>query len=902
MRTTTLETGVTLSHYRVIGPLGAGGMGEVYKAQDTKLERAVALKILPPSLVRNDERVRRFVQEAKSASSLNHPHIVTIHEIGQAEVTTAEEGAHAIHYIAMELIDGSTLRSKIHDERVDLRTLLTHLAQAAEGLAKAHAAGIVHRDLKPENIMVTRDGFAKVLDFGLAKLNVKKSGSEGNTATAVLGDTREGTILGTVAYMSPEQVQGKVADHRSDIFSFGSILYEAATRRRPFVADSDVDVMHKILHEKPLAIDEIAPEVPAELRRMVRRCMAKDPERRFQSMKDLAIELAEIVDEFEALSISSATRTSGSISGPVSAPPSRMVWGIVAGVALLALAGIAFGLWQWQRSRAAPEAAASFASMKLERLTTSGNIGEVALSPDGKYVAHVLQAEDGTFSLRMRQVSTGTDVTVAGPFPNPFSGLSFSPDGDYLYYSANEQVEGPGYASLFQIPSLGGSPRKILFDVDTPVSFSPDGKRIAFGRGVPDKAENHLMIANADGTGEKSIAVFERFDSPTRPSWSLDGKRVLTTLHEIKGGWNAVPVEVDVETKEVRRIGSTRWFDVRNLAFLPDGSALLMTAIDTDAARSQVWIQPYPSGKPYRVTNDVNHYEEATFTRDGSTIAAVQLQTNSALRVQDGERERELAPTENQLPWDLDVSPSGAVVYDFTTGNQADIGIVDKPGTVPRTLTNGGFNWNPAITGDGRTIYFESERGDGLPHIWAVDADGTNLRQITRGDGERNPSVSDDGRVLVYGAARQTSLWMMTLPGGQPRQITDKANGRGFVSPDGKLVAYRMWAPREGRLANNLRIEPIAGGAPIIDRPWTAGGNSFRWDPKGEFVSYRATMGGVQNLFKLRLAGGEPEQVTRYTSGIIASFDWMGDGKLVVCRATTRSDAVLIREFRRAAP
>ena len=902
MRTTTLESGALLSHYRVIGPLGAGGMGEVYKAHDNNLERSVALKILPPSLVRNDERVRRFVQEAKSASSLNHPHIVTIHEIGQAEVSSAEEGAHPIHYIAMELIDGSTLRSKIHDERADLRTLLTYLAQAAEGLAKAHAAGIVHRDLKPENIMVTRDGFAKVLDFGLAKLNVKKSGSEGNTQTAVMGDTREGTIIGTVAYMSPEQVQGRMADHRSDIFSFGSILYEAATRRRPFVADSDVDVMHKILHEKPVAIDEIAPEVPAELRRMIRRCMAKDPDRRFQSMKDLAIELAEIVDEFEALSLSSTTRTSGSISGPLPASPSSPAFRVLlAGVALLAIGGIGFGVWQWRKGRQTVETPVSFASMKMERLTTSGNIGAVALSPDGKYVAHVTEDEDGTFTLRMRQVATGTDVSVVGPLPFPFGGISFSQNGDYLYYTAAEQREGAGYASLFQVPSLGGAPRKILFDIDTPVAFSPDGTRIAFGRGVPDKAENHLIVANADGTGEQRVAAFERFGNPSRASWSPDGKRVLSSMIEMKGGWNAVPVEVDVATKEIRRIGDTRWFEVHPVAFLPDGSALLMTATDTEAARPQIWIQPYPQGKPYRVTNDVNQYQDATVTRDGTTLAAAQEQTSASLRIVDPAANGEdklLTPTPNQVPENLDASASGAVVYGFVSKNQAEIAIIDKPGSTPRVLTNGGFNWSPVITGDGRTVYFESERDGGLAHIWAVDSDGTNLRQITRGDGETDPSVSDDGRTLVYSTNRDTALWTIALPAGQPRRITDKSNGTGRISPDGKLVLYREWTRRGDRMANDLHVEPLAGGAPLLDVPLSTG-SQFRWGP-GETIFFRAASGGAQNLFEMPIRGGEPKQLTRFTSGYIDGFDWTADGRLVVVRGTSRSDIVLIRDFRPA--
>jgi serine/threonine protein kinase len=272
-------------------------MGEVYLARDASLDRPVALKILPPELVRNDERVRRFVQEAKSASSLSHPHIVTIHEIGQADVD-----GQPVHYIAMEFVQGRTLRDLIHADRTDLRTLVRYLAQAADGLAKAHAAGLVHRDLKPDNIMVTADGFAKVLDFGLAKL-VEHAPADGATATALGSPTGAGTILGTVGYMSPEQVQGKAVDHRSDIFSFGCVLYEAATGRRPFQGDSDSEMLASILRDAPAPIEDVNPAVPGELRRLIRRALAKSADRRLQSMKDVALELADIDETWESLPI-----------------------------------------------------------------------------------------------------------------------------------------------------------------------------------------------------------------------------------------------------------------------------------------------------------------------------------------------------------------------------------------------------------------------------------------------------------------------------------------------------------------------------------------------------------------------------------------------------------------------
>jgi serine/threonine-protein kinase len=297
-----LSSGSTLSHYRIVSKIGAGGMGEVYLAQDTKLDRKVALKILPADLAASQDRMRRFVQEAKAAAALNHPNIAHIYEIGESDGTS---------FIAMEFIDGVTLRERIHQERTELRKLLRFLHHAAEGLAKAHAAGIVHRDLKPDNIMITRDGHAKILDFGLAKL-VETGGpglgqSEGGEApTAVMQQhSVSGVIMGTVGYMSPEQAKGKTSeiDQRSDIFSFGCLLFEAATGKKPFEGDSIVKSLHMVIYETTPPIAELNPSAPADLQRIVRRCLAKDPDERYQSIKEVAIELKELRRELPGAGI-----------------------------------------------------------------------------------------------------------------------------------------------------------------------------------------------------------------------------------------------------------------------------------------------------------------------------------------------------------------------------------------------------------------------------------------------------------------------------------------------------------------------------------------------------------------------------------------------------------------------
>ncbi|GAC1437288.1 MAG: hypothetical protein NVSMB68_09200 [Thermoanaerobaculia bacterium] len=902
---TTFEPGTSLAHYRVIAPIGAGGMGEVYKAHDLTLERTVALKILPPELLRNDERVRRFMQEAKSASSLNHPNIVTIHEIGQAEVSSRDGNpvadARPIYYIAMELIDGSTLRRKIHDDDTDLRTLLVYLSQAAEGLAKAHAAGIVHRDLKPENIMVTRDGYAKVLDFGLAKLNVKKSAEGASQATAVRHETREGALLGTVGYMSPEQVQGKVADHRSDIFSFGCILYEAATRRRPFEADSDVDVMHKILHDKPPAIDEIAPRVPADLRRVIRRCLSKDPEKRFQSMKDLSLELSDLVEGFEELS-ASATSASGSVSNDVlSLPPPqrRLLLASAAAAAALALVA-AFAVYQWRQARSHNTDPHAFSAMRITPLTSSGNVTAAAISPDGKYVAQTVRDSDGRWVLSMRQVATGSDVVLTPPSATVIADLTFSPDGTYLFYTHREQNVTTGYASLFQVPALGGPPRKIAFDVDTPPAFAPDGKRMVFSRGYPQRGENSVIVANVDGTGPRVVTTHQRLGlvAPAFPSWSPDGKKIITGKRSLERGLHGEVVEVDVATGKERTIGGGQWLRVMSARMLPDASGVVLAAFASDSdRRTQIWLQPYPDGAPVRVTNDLNEYSEPSLTSDGKTLSAIRSDRTLDLMLSDVADETGGKPfsagTANQIPSAVSIATgTGAAVYDFERESGVDIAIIDAPGAAPRMLTRDAVSNRPSISADGKIIVFTSRRLGGVPHVFAMDAEGGNVRQLAAGVAG---AISPDGRTVFFSTADST-MWKISETGGTPQKMLGKTFGNYGVDARSERVAVSYWKPGSDRDAQHLMVLPINGKEPIVDFPFNY--VSVRWNPKGAGLTFIRPSGGADNLFDQPLTGGPPTQLTHFRKGVINSFAWTADGKLLVARGEVRSDAVLINNFR----
>src|SRR5438128_4742635 len=502
-----LISGTRLGRYEIRSQLGAGGMGEVYLAEDTRLHRNVALKILPADLASNQDRMRRFEQEATAAAALNHPNIAHIYEIGEVD---------ALNFIAMEFVDGVTLRQCIHDGQTDLTKLLRYLQHAAEGLAKAHAAGIVHRDLKPDNVMVTREGHAKILDFGLAKLiepqgysdqKPDREGGLSELATALMQQhSTPGAVLGTVGYMSPEQAQGKTKeiDHRSDIFSFGCILYEAITRHKAFAGTDAIDSLNKIIREQPTPIANFTPDVPYDLQRIVRRCLAKDPEERYQTIKDVAIEIKEVRRELQGragiditvppASTAGSTSHQGADASHISAAPTSLsptpssthpssaeyifeeikqhktVASVVVALALLVIAGIGYGIYKWAAKQSNP--ARPFQSAKFTRLTTSGKASDAAISPDGKYVAHV-KSDAGQWSLWLRQVATTSDTQIVAPSWQNYYGITFSKDGDYIYYVFGEP-NNPATRALYQVSALGGASRKLIGHVESPVSLSPD--------------------------------------------------------------------------------------------------------------------------------------------------------------------------------------------------------------------------------------------------------------------------------------------------------------------------------------------------------------------------------------------------------------------------------------------
>ena len=909
----TLQPDDRIAHYRIVGPLGAGGMGEVYIARDETLDRSVALKILPPNLVRNDERVRRFVTEAKSASSLNHPNIVTIYEIGQDRVISArassdpgrpDSGAEGsagagsdaagepVHYISMELVTGETLDQKMSQRETDLRTLLGWLAQAAEGIAKAHAAGIVHRDLKPGNIMVSKDGFAKVLDFGLAKLTERGGVSEADRTSAPTQAvaTGAGVVMGTVGYMSPEQVQARSVDHRSDIFSFGCILYEAAARRRPFAADSDVEVMHRILKEKPHPIEEIDPTVPGEVRRIIRRCLAKSPDQRVQSMKDLAIELREAVEEWESLSTSTPSGTTApSASGPVPARSRAANLATIAAV-VIGVAGAGFGLYAFLNRGASSGAVDTGAlqSLRVAALLSRDDLVESALSADGRYLAYVTLT-DKTASLKVRQVRTGSDVVIVPESEQVIRGIAFSRDGDYLYY-LNRDAESPNYQALFQVPSLGGAPRKVLFDVDSAATFSPDGKRACVRRGLFPEGADSLLIVDLDTMQEHTLARMEGETIVASPAWSPDGKTVVAGVQESKKGFRTRVVAFDVASGKRSAMGPADWVFIDSLGWMPDGKSLLASALNPgNGGAFQVYRVAWPGGETLRLTNDLDGYINLSVAADGSATAIRRVTVDNlwVARPETGEEPRAITFASGSANSILQLQPlpQGAVAFAAPRDNKVYVWRVQADGSNRRQLTSQGVFVTNMRYAPGVGLVF-SQVDESVPlmaHVWRCDPDGGGLRLLTRGDGEELVNVSPRGDFFAYRewSDPRRSAVIRKVEGGEPVKLKEGSGDEPQFSYDGRKLLHTTLEEIQGRFFPRRHVMDLESGKEEASFLLPPGALDEQWAPDGRSVTY-VDRGRGWNLMRKPLPDGEPQALTSFTDGQVVDHTWTSDGSRLV--------------------
>jgi len=941
-----LSPGTTLSHYRIISKIGAGGMGEVYRAQDTELGRPVALKFLSGEVAAHQTRMKRFIQEAKAASALNHPNILTVYEIGRADEAT---------FIATEFIDGVTLRRHMR-QRLKLIEVLDIATQIASALVAAHAAGIVHRDIKPDNIMVRTDGIVKVLDFGLAKLTERQDSSTGPEATTMaLVNTEAGAVVGTIAYMSPEQAAGREVDARSDVWSLGVVLYEMITARPPFEGVSKSHTIVAITDSEPLPITHFAPEVPEALEWIIAEALTKDTEERCQTAKELLGKLRRLKQRIESGAMptspsdlnrsvppqSSLAPTTNSNAGSLAAKETslqeagrltarsedladtralssvefvaaRIKQHKKASIAVLVLgflvaSAIGFGLYElFTQPR-------QFGPPRMTALTTGGKVngedinGQVAISPDGKYVVCAANDAKQQASLWLRQVSTNSLVRIVPPENGGYLATTFSPDGELIYYVA--MLERNKFVpTLYRIPILGGSPTKVLDRVFSAIAFSRNGEQFAFVR--KNKEDMALMLANTDGSGQpRTIAVRKQPNgfSTSGPSWSPDGKRIACGIFNGTGANYSSVAEVPVEGGDPKPIGFEKWARVGRVIWLADRSGLIMTAQpESSSIGTQIWFLPYPSGQARRITNDLNGYGEVSLglTSDSGTIATIQQVNSSSIWItapnDDESHARQILKT--NLPETVAWTPDGKLVYASRAGENWDIWMVNRDGSKSRQLTADAFiDQQPSVSSDGRYVVFQSNRSGSL-NIWRIDADGNNPKQLTDGSYvDESPVCSPDGQFVIFMSMRSgaSAIWKVGIDGGNPVQLTNHPSQFPLISPDGKLIAY-FYLDEQANNQPTLAMIHSEGGEPVktIDLPRTVQPIAFAWMPDGRSIAYLDTGSGILNVWSQPVDGGAPKQLTNFKSEFLNSFAVSRDGKIAAYRFSASRDIVLIKGFR----
>lgn len=874
----TLMPGDMIAHYRIEEAVGSGGMGEVYRAIDLRLNRQVALKFLPANYDGDPAFLRRFRNEAMAAATLNHPNVAMIFAV-------EEFGGRP--FITMEYVEGTTLDRSTPERGLETSRFLNWFDQIADALVHAHEKGIIHRDIKPGNIMISSDGAPKILDFGLAQMDNSLAGSASRTDI-----TAPGQIIGTPAYMSPEQASGGDVDQRSDIFSFGTVMYEALTGKRPFSGSSQGLIVRSVIHDTPEPLTRVRPDIPDILAKMIEKCLAKSPDARFQSMR----EVRSIIKEVKAASDAGVSMDSFARRFYREAASPSNLW---LGAAALLVAILSVAGWYYFSSRSAGKSL-SLEKIGMRKLSQSNQVVYAYVTPDGRSMVYVQAEEDSYRSLWIRRIDDPNALQLMPPQPVEYwGGLAISPDSSQIFFITADRATQVG--TLYRISTFGGQPRRLADKVNDLGTISPDGQKVLF---VRHSNPVRLISANAeDGSGETVLKEDDFLQTYYRDAqYSPDGKTIYYIRldgRDMAESWSIVaipaaggPEKVVMEPQRER---------IHEIAVLKDNSGILVNAIDPVSSLFQLFHFSLRDRVRTRVTNDVNTYFGVSVDDSGRTIVSSQRTPERRIWVGEIDSFASAHPItqESNINQKVEWTPDGRLVYEAIDNGVSNIWICDADGKNRVQLTSNTSNdRTPIVTPDGKYIVFQSDRG-GIEQVWRMNIDGSGQLLLSAAEGAAtDPKVSSDGTAVYFfwKLNDKRTLGKVSINGGPVNELPRYNDSAWALSPDGTRVAHSFWDSTAGRI--KVKVDWLDGSkppsfvdaAPLFLLKW-------RHDGKALFIKERQHSDRSTSVVReFDIETGASKDFISTVPDIIYDFSIAPDHKrIAVIRGRLISDAVMLQ-------